>query len=54
MREDMLRVLDQRDYLVKENQHLQEQLEEERKKVLKLEQEMKQIKEREPLSTVGV
>ncbi|CDQ19019.1 hypothetical protein SAMN05192559_101334 [Halobacillus karajensis] len=40
MREDMLRVLDQRDYLVKENKRLQEQLEDERRKVFELKQEV--------------
>lgn len=50
----MLRVLDQRDYLVKENQRLQEQLEEERMKVVRLEQELKQLREKQSFSTVGV
>ncbi|WP_226580983.1 hypothetical protein [Halobacillus litoralis] len=56
----MIRVLDQRDHLVKENQKLQEQLEHERMKVsvLKKEKEQKEQSKEEqesrPLSTVGI
>ncbi|MYL20800.1 hypothetical protein GLW04_12935 [Halobacillus litoralis] len=42
MREDMVRVLDQRDILVKENEKLQQQLEEERQKVAALEEKLQQ------------
>lgn len=42
MREDMIRVLDQRDILVKENEKLQQQLEEERQKVAALEEKLQQ------------
>lgn len=52
MREDMIRVLDQRDFLVKENKRLQEELEQERKKVSMLEQEKEQSQS-QPLTTVG-
>lgn len=53
MREDMLRVLDQRDHLVKENQRLQEELEQERMKVLKMKQELEKQHEKQALSTMG-
>lgn len=42
MREDMIRVLDQRDILVKENEKLQQQLEEEREKVSMLQEKLQQ------------
>ncbi|MBN8235189.1 hypothetical protein JF544_07990 [Halobacillus kuroshimensis] len=42
MREDMIRVLDQRDILVKENEKLQQQLEEERQKVAMLQEKLQQ------------
>ncbi|MGI8315825.1 hypothetical protein [Halobacillus mangrovi] len=57
MREDMIQVLDQRDYLVKENKRLQEELEQERMKVSLLKQEQKlnpEILETQPLGKVGV
>ncbi|WP_160837930.1 hypothetical protein [Halobacillus litoralis] len=38
----MVRVLDQRDILVKENEKLQQQLEEERQKVAALEEKLQQ------------
>ncbi|GEN54537.1 hypothetical protein [Halobacillus faecis] len=51
MREDMLRVLDQRDYLVKENKRLQEELEREQSKVQQLQKEQQESKP--ALSTMG-
>ncbi|WP_167449454.1 hypothetical protein [Halobacillus trueperi] len=53
MREDMLRVLDQRDYLVKENQRLQEELEQERMKVLQMKQEQEAQQKEQALSSMG-
>ncbi|WP_394218288.1 hypothetical protein [Halobacillus trueperi] len=53
MREDMLRVLDQRDLLVKENKRLQEELEAERNKVQQLKKEQEQQDRKPSISTVG-
>ncbi|MYL49312.1 hypothetical protein GLV98_07435 [Halobacillus litoralis] len=53
MREDMIRILDQRDYLVKENERLQEELELERMKVLQMKKEQEEQLEKQPLSTMG-
>lgn len=53
MREDMLRVLDQRDLLVKENKRLQEELEMERNKVQQLKKEQDQQETKRALSTMG-
>ncbi|WLR49087.1 hypothetical protein LC065_07970 [Halobacillus litoralis] len=53
MREDMIRILDQRDYLVKENERLQEELEQERMKVLQMKKEQEEQLEKQTLSTMG-
>ncbi|MEC3883998.1 hypothetical protein GLW00_03415 [Halobacillus litoralis] len=53
MREDMLRVLDQRDFLVKENQRLQEELEAERNKLQQLMKEQEHQDRERSLSTMG-
>lgn len=53
MREDMLRVLDQRDFLVKENQRLQEELEAERNKLQQLMKDQEQQENKRALSSMG-